>query len=111
MNMSVNRPIMGVKEIGLLLGVPRRQITLLVEQGIINPSFGTHGRGTARLFSAIEIADIYIALDMKSVGISPLRIRGYIISEKSEYMGPIVQLKVDREEALRHIICLIEGTN
>lgn len=111
MNMSVDRPIMGVKEVGLLLGIPRRQVTLLVEQGIIDPSSGTHGRGTARLFSAREIADIYIALDMKSVGISPLRIKDYIISEKSEYMGPIVQFKVDREEALRHIVCLIEETN
>jgi hypothetical protein len=67
-----------VKMISEALCMPRRNVTLVVEQKIVIPRHNEIGRGNTRLFTEKEVVEVYIAYRLNVLGMAPCVIRSIL---------------------------------
>ncbi len=58
-----------------ILKISRRKVSLYVEQGIIDPSLDSGGRGRERGFSFLDLLRMSIALQLEAFGVAPRFLR------------------------------------
>lgn len=104
--------LLALEDISNALGLKPRKVLLYVEQGIIEPTTPSGGRGIRRRFSLLDLAQFIVATRLDDIGIKPRRMRSIMEGIRvavMEAQRPPAILLIDADSTGDRIRTFYEG--